>query len=195
MNPRDRWPSIAALSSAVDFGGSGLSDIPILIERVIVEDAWRDFETPLGGRFRNKTFREFVIAKPSKGLGSDPARVLKYVEGTPAEPLVRESLKGESGRPPKADNQEEPNNNIIGFRTRQGTSRSYTLDRLQREAPQLFEAVQREELSPNAAAIQAGFRKRTITVRTDNAVSIAKALRKQLNPTVLKELLTLLEAE
>lgn len=39
-----------------------------------------------------------------------------------------------------------------------GTSRAYTLDRLKREAPALFERVCSGEMSANAAAIQAGFR-------------------------------------
>lgn len=50
-------------------------------------------------------------------------------------------------------------NNITSGRVT-GTSRAYTLDRLSREAPGLYEAVCRKELSANAAAIQAGFRKR-----------------------------------
>lgn len=38
--------------------------------------------------------------------------------------------------------------------------KAYTLDRLQRESPELFEQVKAGELSANAAAIKAGFRKR-----------------------------------
>lgn len=43
---------------------------------------------------------------------------------------------------------------------KQGTSRAYTLNRLSREAPELFERVLNKELSANAAAIEAGFRKK-----------------------------------
>jgi hypothetical protein len=46
------------------------------------------------------------------------------------------------------------------MRSKQGTSRAYTLDRLARERPDLFEQVRAGELSANAAAIEAGFRKR-----------------------------------
>lgn len=41
----------------------------------------------------------------------------------------------------------------------QGTSRAYTLTRLESERPDLYERVCRKELSANAAAIEAGFRK------------------------------------
>ena len=40
-----------------------------------------------------------------------------------------------------------------------GTSKSYTLSRLKREAPELYERVCNRELSANAAAIEAGFRR------------------------------------
>ena len=51
------------------------------------------------------------------------------------------------------------NDNIMGDKSEQGTSKSYTLSRLERDHPELFEAVCNGELSANAAAIQAGFRK------------------------------------
>lgn len=44
--------------------------------------------------------------------------------------------------------------------TRGGTDTEYTLRRLKRDAPELLEAVKRGELSVNAAAIQAGIRKK-----------------------------------
>ncbi len=46
--------------------------------------------------------------------------------------------------------------NII---TRQGTSRSCTLSRSKRDHPEIFARVVAGELSANAAAIEAGFRK------------------------------------
>ena len=51
-------------------------------------------------------------------------------------------------------------NNITGEEAVTGTSKAYTLSRLQKESPELFEAVCRKELSANAAAIKAGFRKK-----------------------------------
>lgn len=46
--------------------------------------------------------------------------------------------------------------------TRQGNSRSYTLDRLKRERPDLYAQVINGELKANRAAIRAGFRARTV---------------------------------
>ncbi len=52
-------------------------------------------------------------------------------------------------------------NNVIqtNGKQMQGNSRAYTLDRLKRKHPALFDRVKAGELSANAAAIEAGFRK------------------------------------
>jgi hypothetical protein len=42
--------------------------------------------------------------------------------------------------------------------SRSTEGRDRTLDRLERDAPELYDAVLRDELSPNAAAVNAGFR-------------------------------------
>jgi len=85
-------------------------------------------------------------------------------------------------------------NNVtpVGRTTVTGNRRDYTLDRLQRDAPELFDAVQRKELSPNAAAVQAGFRPKTFTVRADRPASIVATLRRQLPPEVLASVVNLL---
>lgn len=51
--------------------------------------------------------------------------------------------------------------------TERGTTQSYTIARLRRDRPDLAELVVQGELSANAAAIEAGFRRRTITVPLD----------------------------
>jgi hypothetical protein len=50
--------------------------------------------------------------------------------------------------------------NVTTLKPERGNSRAYTLDRLQRERPELFAQAEAGKLSANAAAIQAGFRKK-----------------------------------
>jgi hypothetical protein len=45
-----------------------------------------------------------------------------------------------------------------------GTSRAATLSRLKKDAPELFDRVLNKELSANAAALEAGFRKKVAMV-------------------------------
>jgi len=49
----------------------------------------------------------------------------------------------------------------------QGNTRSYTVSRLERDHPELFERVKSGDFSANAAAIEAGFRKKTISLVLD----------------------------
>lgn len=194
MMPRDNWPAVAALSSAIRFGGSGLSDVPVLIERVISDGSWQSFENDLGV-FSNETFEEFVTAEPLKGLGASTKLVVQMVRGTSAEALVRNLLKSRSN--PKGRNQhsapktDDGSTNNISRTTKHGTRRDYALERLERDAPELFDAVQRNELSPNAAAIKAGFRPKTFTIRADRPESIVATLRRQLSPDVYADVKTL----
>jgi hypothetical protein len=68
--------------------------------------------------------------------------------------MFREATTAEIGT-----NQHTKGNNNIITQPKQGTSRAYTLDRLHREAPELYQRVVDKELSANQAAIEAGFRK------------------------------------
>jgi hypothetical protein len=52
------------------------------------------------------------------------------------------------------------NDNIINTTSSQGTSKAYTVSRLKRDRPDLFEKVVAGELSANKAAIEAGFRRK-----------------------------------
>jgi hypothetical protein len=57
-------------------------------------------------------------------------------------------------------------NIIRSEKAEQGSSRTYTLNRLRRDAPELFDAVIAGKLSPNAAAIEAGFRRKPTRFET-----------------------------
>jgi hypothetical protein len=49
---------------------------------------------------------------------------------------------------------------IVPIKTERGNGKAYTLSRLKREAPALFQRVVNRELSANAAAIEGGFRQK-----------------------------------
>jgi hypothetical protein len=68
--------------------------------------------------------------------------------------MWREAMKpGQGSRTDLVDN-------VTQVGKPKGNSRSYAVSRLQREAPDLFAKVAAGEMSANAAAIEAGFRKR-----------------------------------
>ena len=67
------------------------------------------------------------------------------------------------------------NDNIINTTSSQGTSKAYTVSRLKRDRPDLFEKVVAGELSANRAAIEAGFRRRARTMSENLDYLWAKA--------------------
>ena len=104
--------------------------------------------------------RELITKEPMEGWGENPERIEGLIKHD-AEVLVlwREAMKGQAGRPSKESNYNVKELSAVG-----GNSRSYTVSRLQREAPELFAQVVAGTLSANGAAIQAGFRKRPTMV-------------------------------
>jgi len=83
--------------------------------------------------------------------------------------------------------------NIISTTPDYGNALSYTLRRLKSEYPELYQRVVAGELSANAAAREAGIRRPTTNIYTDDAASIARTLRKKLDPDTLAELIDLLQ--
>ena len=127
--------------------------------------------------------------KPPAGIGLTPERLellFAHPEAT-SKPerveMVAEVRRlvdlplGEVGRP--KDGEGEPKNvdnvNISG-----GNGEDYTRRRLRRDRPDLYERVIEGELSANAAAIEAGFRRRTATIPVDSPESAFRALERVL---------------
>ena len=72
--------------------------------------------------------------------------------------------------------------------SQRGTARSYSLAKLDRDKPDLAARVRAGELSPHAAMVEAGFRRRTISVPDDVALAVAKLIKQYGLPAVLKAL-------
>lgn len=190
MDARANAIKVRHAFNALHNGTAGLSAFPVFIIEVINDGAWKVVAKPDPSAKPDEfeSFEAWVVADPPTGLGAESIKKLKdIVKATDAEGPVRKALLGKPG--PKASS----SHNITG--TLSGTSRSYTLDRLQREAPQLFDAVQRKELSPNAAAIKAGFRTRPVYIPVDRPDAIVAKLRRELDPEVLAMVIKLLSEE
>jgi hypothetical protein len=181
-------------------GGSDLVAFERLLIEVIETGAWESFHTPNGNSVTPTSFRSFITNERFQGLGATEEKIAALLgDDNTAVVKMRILLKGKSN--PEGRNQhsepkvEKGSTNNISRTTKHGTRRDYTLERLQRDAPELFESVQRNELSPNAAAIKAGFRPKTFTVRADRPESIVGTLRRQLDPETLAMVTKLLTEE
>lgn len=196
---------VQSLGKALSLSETNIKNVPTYLVMAHDQKAWQAFLPPSGRpvRWSAADFREFVRAPQPSGLGSSEAVLRHMVKGTDAEAVLELMLRGERGG---ANNQEgtnqwsEVNRNEITVdhpatiplspdvprpkrvrdyarESRQGTSVGYTLRRLERSAPELLEGVKAGDMSPNAAAVQAGFRDVAITIPADPIKASRRLLR------------------
>jgi hypothetical protein len=131
-----------------------LTELPDKLKQVIKLGAWKRWRW-VGSSFGQASLSAYLTKPPPNGIGIRLETVEKLIADDPeAQTMFREEMKvGQGKRTDLVDiiNEVKPT---------KGTSRAYTLDRLKRERPDLFSRVAAKELSANAAAIEAGFRKK-----------------------------------
>jgi hypothetical protein len=177
---------IRTLSQSLRRREHALKSAPGLLRRTLETGAWREFNTPDRERVTHERFADFVTAEPFAGLGITVDYVRRIVaDHAETTKLLRDALKSQGSRT-------DLRNNVSDVATRQGNDRSYALDRLEREAPELHAEVVAGNLSAHAAMVKAGFRPKTFTVRADRPDSVARALRKNLTDEQITELRRLL---
>lgn len=180
---------VDSLGSALRSGEHGLSTVPALLRRVLEEDSWREFVTKRGEHVQHERWEDFVTTQPLAGLGASMDLVDRIVGKDDPEllRLLRKAKAKKPGRPSRETANGEDSTPIT-----KGEGSDLTADRLARDAPEEYEAVQTGEKSIHRAAVDAGIRKRRVSVRTDNPDSAAKSLRKNMSPDDLAALARLL---
>lgn len=175
---------------ALDFlsrGASALKYLPGVIERIIDAKAWEEREVAPGRIVRMNSLLELITTDPINGWGEDPAKIEAILkrDNEDSDVLVKwraAMLKPEGGD--KRSKDATTGNNITSERIT-GTSATYTAARLAKDFPELYQRVKNNELTRNAAAIMAGFRKKTFQVVADDPHAAARSLLKHFDPDVL----------
>jgi hypothetical protein len=136
-----------------------LSELPATLKEIIKTKAWQRWRW-VGSSFAQNSLGGYLTSPPPNGVGIEIETVWKLVDDDPeALALLRDAITNEPGHPgSNTDNISNRN------KPEHGTSLGYTLDRLKRDHPKLFDRVKAKELSANAAAIEAGFRKKPAIV-------------------------------
>jgi hypothetical protein len=152
MNEIEKGQLCDITMSAIHYGCSKLDSIPSYLRRIIENRAWECRQVKMRGVVQLANLRELITKEPMEGWGENPERIEGLIKHDP-EVLVlwREAMKGQGKRNDLCSNATE---------VRADRGKAYTVSRLQREAPELFAQVVAGTLSANAAAIQAGFRKK-----------------------------------
>lgn len=182
---------VEALGSSLRSGDHGLKAVPGLVKRVLAEDAWRSFLTQRGELVEYERFEEFVATPPLKGLGASLDLVRTLVRDDPlALDLFDQATQGGHGGDRHSESFKLDNIQLEGHPA--GTSRAAGLRRLRKDRPDLHAEVLAGTLSTHAAMVKAGFRRRKISIPIGTPADAAKALRRNLEPEQIKELVKLL---
>ncbi len=160
LNENEAGRLCDSAASAMIHGSNQLGSVPGIIRRIIEECAWKRRKVALHGIVELPSLRDLITLPPMKGWGEDPAKVEALLrDDIEVLAMWREEMTGEHGGDRRSEKAETKSDNITLETDRRGTSRSYTVSRLQKQRPDLFADVKAGKLSANAAAIKAGFRK------------------------------------
>jgi hypothetical protein len=190
ISEQEQWAVIAALGSAIARGDASLGNVPGLLKRVLKEKLWHKFQPPGIDlvKYGPEHFIEFVETPPVRGLGVTVDLIEKLIsDDNDAAVLLRKTLNRGRGGDRKSESAQQIKRNNITFE--RGTRRDYALERLQRDRPDLYDQVDKKELTANAAMVKAGFRKRSITLRITTPESIAATLEKHLPLELLNKVI------
>jgi hypothetical protein len=108
---------------------------------------------------------------------------------------VRQLLDAEIEPAPRQGRPKEEEKGSITTFLDDDRGATYALQRLKRDRPDIADKVVRGELSANAAAIEAGFRPRKVSINMEDAHSAARSLLRHMDAETLNELVHLLAQE
>lgn len=163
----ERGYIVTSLARSISNGKAGLELVPGLLKRVCEEQCWRARYVESTGEYVEfETFPAFVEAHPPDGLGVSMDTLRKLCKDDNAALAI---IERETQRPHGGDRRSERFNvdNINVTDRPTGTSKEQALRKLRTDAPELHRQVLDGQLSPHAAMIEAGFRRKTITVPVD----------------------------
>src|SRR5215471_12823331 len=150
-----------ALYRSLRGGEHGLKAVPGLIRRAIEQEVWTERKVH---QMRNKiakfsSFHEYIKAPPPEGLGAT-LDLCERMIGDDEQTLVlfRRVTTGKHGGDRRGKDAIKRDN--VTLDPKRGNARAYTLERLERERPDLFKLVTGGKMTANAAAIKAGFRRK-----------------------------------
>jgi hypothetical protein len=150
---------VELLQQLIMHGGTqALSLVPAALRKVIRERQWRDRQDRNGKPFTS--FEAFVTGKLWQGLETsiDDLRVHCRKAPDVLKLILAEMDPGREHRRPTKQEETDKGDNVT-FNQR-GNSATYTLKRLKRDRPDLFQQAIGGQLSVNQAALEAGFRKK-----------------------------------
>lgn len=153
-----------------------LSAVPGLLKQVIKNDMWRKrIVRQTKKAIEYNRFADFVKDYPPDGLGSNMNVLMslcRFHEDIEAVDLLSKVDAGKEGAPAGNSNASKTtvdnvNSCFVKNERPTGNSAAATMRRLSKDFPLIHERVLSGELSPNKAALEAGFRQPKLQLPTD----------------------------
>jgi hypothetical protein len=182
MNNHEANHIINLLRSNIENGNVGLDTTPFFIKKLINTGAWKKRTLEMSGKtveFDN--FIEFCESQPMSGLGFDFALVKKLCKEDNEVVKLLDDLNRRG--PGKTWDSRTQDNNLYNVQDNSkqlaptGNSKEALLRKLEKHAPEMLDKVLAGEISPNAACIKAGLKKKTLQI-PDDPKKAAEKIRK-----------------
>jgi hypothetical protein len=162
---------VSALAEALSSQVS-LSAVPGLLKQVIKNEMWRKrIVRQTKKEIEYKRFADFIKDYPPEGLGTNfntLMSICRFENDIEAVDLLA-SVEPNQGSRTDLLNIHNTIMDVEQGKTeaKQGTSAAYTMRRLSKDFPAIHERVLSGELSPNKAALEAGFRQPKLQIPAD----------------------------
>lgn len=166
---------IQGLTLAIEKGGIDLEQVPMLLKKIIKEEMWRHRKLTYADNrlvdYERDQFALFVTTPPPEGLGTTCEFLFKMCADDPvALNLLDRATQGKWGGDRKSEEIKVDNVHLDLPERPSGNSRQRSLRKLRKGAENsetvraLYNMVLAGEISPHAAMVEAGLRRRRISI-------------------------------
>ena len=183
MNEIEKGQLASLTVQCLSEGAGAISRFPKMLKKVIEERVW-EHRIYHGREYRLPNLRALITEKPMAGWGEDPKKIEALIKDDPEVlPMFHKAMNEQGKRYDLCNNITEVKGQVTG------TSKAYTLTRLQKDNPEIYEEVKAGKLTANAGAIKAGWRK------TPTPMEIIQRLLPKLKARQHQQLHDLLETD
>jgi hypothetical protein len=172
--------------------GKAIENIPGLVKRVIENQCWQSLLIEETGEVKEfASFVEYVTTSPPEGLGTDIETLWSLCRNDiEAQAMIDEATKQGRGNPTGHNQYKNGNDNIVNISSRPvGNTRQAGLRRLSKSRPDLHTRIlAHDEISVNAAMVEAGFRPKTLTIPVDPRRA-AQVIKRQFSQDQIEQLI------